>query len=587
MFDESDCPSEEMFDQYLHGQLVGYERAVFLQHLDDCEECFTVLKLISQMEDSESLGLLKPVSASYVQSVEKFIATLVPAAPRRSPLLGLDSTIGGTLGSLIAGLSIRFSSSSGSAVPRFAKRGDAPSDFARSHSTEDARAVHDALEFASPIDLERDGDDLVLIFQNRAEADQFLARLPAGLADRVVAEGNRLSIEVEDSGDPHGEIEEGTESEDGLEDSESTKASLSLIDDHSHRNPLPMHADPEPLVPIENAQSVFGLPGSELRSDEVYQHYSDTCVVRCQQLVLKQYGIDLTQEELMHEASHHGWYEKGEGIAAPYVGDLLSAHGVPVAKYMHANIFNLTAELARGHKVIIGVDSNDLWHQNPALESMRNLAGTLSPDHAVIVSGIDTTDPDEVKVVITDPGTGDVGKAYPMNEFLSAWKDSGFFMAATQVPAPLDFNPEMAHFDYKMGHLANIGHLSFDAFEHNFGACQGIDGTDSILRDQATEMLRRMDDHGPVGGDQTGPHSPGHNAGYVIPPEQQWPHIDLAANHDHHHPTPGHHHHEPSHDEPGHHEPGQHEPGQHDPHDLSHDDSEHDPDVFHGDDHGF
>ena len=260
-----------------------------------------------------------------------------------------------------------------------------------------------------------------------------------------------------------------------------------------HRDTKLSHSDV-----IHRANPVFGTTANEEVSGAVYQGYPDSCAVRCQQIVLHQYGIDVPQEKLMMEAEQHGWYRPGHGSSPVHVGDLLSAHGVPIEKYDHANVFNLTAELAQGHKVIISVNSGELWQKNDLIKGLVDRLGFGAADHAVIVSGIDTTDPDHVKVVVTDPGTGDVAKEYPIESFIQAWKDSGFSMIATQTPAPLEFNPGMVHFDYAAGHIPTIGHLSYDDFHREFGACTDLKAGTSIFHDQAEHLHSAVHHGGPT-----------------------------------------------------------------------------------------
>src|SRR5262249_22527959 len=139
------------------------------------------------------------------------------------------------------------------------------------------------------------------------------------------------------------------------------------------------------------------------------QSYADTCAIRCQEFIVRQFtGQDIPEKFYVDEARAHGWYRDGEGTPMRDVGNLLELHGIPVNRYERANVFNLTAELARGHKVIIGVDSSDLWDRNPVLSDLRHALGFSAADHAVVVSGIDTTDPDNPQVIVSDPGTGDV-----------------------------------------------------------------------------------------------------------------------------------------------------------------------------------
>ena len=134
-------------------------------------------------------------------------------------------------------------------------------------------------------------------------------------------------------------------------------------------------------------------------------------------------------------------------------------------------MFNLASELAQGHKVIVGVESSELWGQNPILTGIAHFFGIEHADHAVIVSSIDTSDPEHPKVIVTDPGTGDVAKSYPLDHFLDAWHGSHFAMVSTDTPAPpTSFG--MEHFDYHTGHIPMVGNVPYEAMEHMNDAAQ-------------------------------------------------------------------------------------------------------------------
>lgn len=211
------------------------------------------------------------------------------------------------------------------------------------------------------------------------------------------------------------------------------------------------------------APSVIGEPGVDGVSPLVQQSYEDTCAIRCQELILRDFGMNVSEIALRDEACRCGWYQPGGGTQMQNVGNLLEIHDISVHRYEDANIFTLAGELAKGHKVIIGVDSGELWNKG-LLEWLGDRLGLSSADHALLVSGIDTSDPDNVQVILTDPGSGDVAKAYPIDQFVDAWKDSNCFMVATTEPAP-HWLPEMANFDYTQGHLPAIGAIPFDQFQ--------------------------------------------------------------------------------------------------------------------------
>ena len=68
-----------------------------------------------------------------------------------------------------------------------------------------------------------------------------------------------------------------------------------------------------------------------------------------------------TQDELVLEASNHGWYSKGHGTPIDDVGNLLDLHGIKNHRVAEANVFNLADELGHGHKVIVAVDVKELY----------------------------------------------------------------------------------------------------------------------------------------------------------------------------------------------------------------------------------
>lgn len=235
---------------------------------------------------------------------------------------------------------------------------------------------------------------------------------------------------------------------------------------------------------IEAASTVIGIPGFDGESLSIQQVGRDTCAIRSQEIVLRDFGINISEADLVRQAEEKGWYNRGEGTNPDDVGNLLELNGVEVNRYERANIFSLTSELAKGNRVIIGVDSGELWEQG-FFEEQEDQRGIQEADHAVIVSGIDTTDPDHVKVVLTDPGSGDLAKEYPLEQFVDAWKDSNCSMIATVEPAPLAFNPEMVNFNYVQGHLPEIGNLSYEDFQQLSAPFLELELSDSVIADQA------------------------------------------------------------------------------------------------------
>jgi 23S rRNA (adenine-N6)-dimethyltransferase len=69
-------------------------------------------------------------------------------------------------------------------------------------------------------------------------------------------------------------------------------------------------------------------------------------------------------------------------------------------------------ELAQGHEVIVGVDADELWHNSSINEKLSNwfndVFGEQGGNHALIVAGIDTRDPNNIQVIVKDPGSGGI-----------------------------------------------------------------------------------------------------------------------------------------------------------------------------------
>lgn len=202
--------------------------------------------------------------------------------------------------------------------------------------------------------------------------------------------------------------------------------------------------------------------GCDLNINPYMQTYADTCAIKSQQLILNDFGIPCTEDELVRYSAEHGWYN-GNGTSMGDIGNLLEDAGIHCSRQCDANVFNLISELSQGHKVIVGVDSGELWG-NKFIEWLKDFFLGVTPDHALLVTGIDTSDPDHVKVVVTDPGTGEAGKAYPLEQFMDAWSDASCYMCSTNDPTPSTV-PGMENFDYMEGHIPDVAGIAYPKFQ--------------------------------------------------------------------------------------------------------------------------
>lgn len=197
---------------------------------------------------------------------------------------------------------------------------------------------------------------------------------------------------------------------------------------------------------------------------DIQQQYPDSCAIKSQQIILNEFGIDVNEDQLVQFSYEQGWYHAdGTGTAAGDVGNLLETANIPVTRQEDANVFNLVSELSQGHKVIVGVDSEELWG-NKFMAWLKDFFMGDTPDHALVVAGIDTSDPNNVMVIVDDPGSGEYHKAYPLDQFMDAWSDAQCYMVSTDIPVP-DHSAAMANFDYGQGHIADVGGMDYADFQ--------------------------------------------------------------------------------------------------------------------------
>ena len=171
------------------------------------------------------------------------------------------------------------------------------------------------------------------------------------------------------------------------------------------------------------------------------------CAIKAQQMVLRNYGIEVSTEELTELAKKQGWFEEGKGSAFDFVGELLNHYGVESVQMRNAGVYHIMHELSQGHKIIVGVDA----------ETDTSLA-----QHVMLVAGIDTTNPDHLKVVVRDPSHPEQDTTYTANEFMERWKHTGCFMVSTKQAAPLSANPEMLNFDYQLGYVRKFADVAYE-----------------------------------------------------------------------------------------------------------------------------
>ena len=236
---------------------------------------------------------------------------------------------------------------------------------------------------------------------------------------------------------------------------------------------------------MDHSSFYIGDPESQLR-DWVYQNTPDNCAVAAETSLINQFH-PLSLDDANYVSMSNGWWEPGSGTDPSEIGNLMDIHGIPNHTVMDASITDLAQELQAGHGIIVGVNSAELWDQGLLAELKNWLIEALGldssafthADHAVVVTGMDFSDPEHPMVILNDSGTPDgAGAAYPLDKFKDAWENSGFYYTATDISLPADQVHGLGNFDVgaflDIGSTLGIGEI-VDAIADN------IDW-DSILR---------------------------------------------------------------------------------------------------------
>lgn len=163
----------------------------------------------------------------------------------------------------------------------------------------------------------------------------------------------------------------------------------------------------------------------------IIQSLPTSCAIKCQQLIMRDYGIDVSESDLCRIAKENGWFDESIGVYMHDNGKLLGCFGI---EYHHSqgNDFNdIIKELQQQHRVMVNLNRAKLW--DLGVNDKHNEAC-----HAVLVSEIVGNDNDYVS--ITDPANGNVNQKIAKKTFCEAWKDSQCYMLATETSAKYVYN---------------------------------------------------------------------------------------------------------------------------------------------------
>jgi hypothetical protein len=120
-------------------------------------------------------------------------------------------------------------------------------------------------------------------------------------------------------------------------------------------------------------------------------------------------GIEVSTEELLKEAIARGWYN--EGILPEHLGKALSLYDIAYHINENGTTADIMRELVYGRKMIVALDmskflSNDIRFLGTGIanvkETISDMLGMRTCDQAVWITDVDSSDPNDIKIVIND-----------------------------------------------------------------------------------------------------------------------------------------------------------------------------------------
>ncbi|MCC8104178.1 MAG: hypothetical protein LIP11_18630 [Clostridiales bacterium] len=170
---------------------------------------------------------------------------------------------------------------------------------------------------------------------------------------------------------------------------------------------------------------VSGDPGASMEYWE-FQGNTNRCSVYSQKFMIEELtGQEIDIKDIVAVAAENGWYSERGGTSLENMNKLLEYYGVANEISQGNTIEDIRQCLEHGGLVEVAIDSDEIWYG----ENDDIFVPGDGPNHAVEVTGIDRSDPDNPVVILNDSGNPrGCGVEIPLDTFLDAWEDSEYQM---------------------------------------------------------------------------------------------------------------------------------------------------------------
>ena len=150
------------------------------------------------------------------------------------------------------------------------------------------------------------------------------------------------------------------------------------------------------------------------------------CVVRCEHEILKSYQPEVTLESLRKLSEESKWLQDG-GTPLYNIGRILENYKLSIVRRYDCDLDTVSRELQGGCQIIVAVNAEKLYGKDD---------GNHASNHAVVVRSIDKN-----TITLFDPQY-QREDSYEADQFLTAWKDSQFYMVSAAERGLREYEPQ-------------------------------------------------------------------------------------------------------------------------------------------------
>ena len=171
---------------------------------------------------------------------------------------------------------------------------------------------------------------------------------------------------------------------------------------------------------VTDPDAISGDPAASMKVWEC-QGQTNRCALYSEKFVIEELtGADIDIEDFADVAKEHGWFTEDGGTTFLNMNNMLDYYGIENEMSFHNNIEDIENCLNDGGKVIVSIDSDEIW-----MGKENNIFSPNSgANHAVEVIGVDRTDPDNPMVILNDSGSPyGKGEMVPLDVFEGAWEE--------------------------------------------------------------------------------------------------------------------------------------------------------------------